>query len=198
MNKIIFSLIAVFILGSCSSKFTLVKRKYSIGYYVSASKKAPAVKERDAKIHLVNHKNGQEDATTVQIVKAKKESKTVQTVAESKTQAKEMAIKTFTQAQKTPNADKLIASKNKHFSAQTKREFKSLKTKIGTLSKSGSEPDAKAIVTIILCISIPPLAVYLFKKNMDTNFWVDLILSLLFWLPGIIFAFLVCFAGVSL
>jgi len=54
------------------------------------------------------------------------------------------------------------------------------------------------IVLIILCIFIPPLAVYLYEDSITTNFWVDLIATLLFWLPGMIFAFLVCFAGVSL
>jgi uncharacterized membrane protein YqaE (UPF0057 family) len=54
------------------------------------------------------------------------------------------------------------------------------------------------VVLIILCIFLPPLAVYLFDGSITTNFWVDLILSLFFWLPGIIFAILVCFGGVSL
>lgn len=53
------------------------------------------------------------------------------------------------------------------------------------------------VVLIILGIFIPPLAVYLYEDAITGNFWVDLILTLLVWLPGMIFAFLVMFAGVS-
>ncbi|MBI2280937.1 MAG: YqaE/Pmp3 family membrane protein [Bacteroidetes bacterium] len=53
------------------------------------------------------------------------------------------------------------------------------------------------VVLAILAIFIPPLAVYLFDDAITANFWVDLLLTFLFWLPGIIFAFLVIFAGVS-
>lgn len=53
------------------------------------------------------------------------------------------------------------------------------------------------VVLIILGIFIPPLAVYLYEDAITANFWVDLLLCFLFWLPGIIFAMLVMFAGVS-
>ena len=54
------------------------------------------------------------------------------------------------------------------------------------------------VVLIILGIFIPPLAVYLYEGTVTANFWVDLLLTLLFWIPGIVFAMLVMFAGVSL
>ncbi len=54
------------------------------------------------------------------------------------------------------------------------------------------------VVLIILGIFIPPLAVFLYEGSITNNFWVDLILSLLFWFPGMIFAFLVMFGGVSI
>ena len=54
------------------------------------------------------------------------------------------------------------------------------------------------VVLVILSIFLPPLAVYLYEDSITTNFWVDLILTLFFWIPGMIFAFLVCFAGMSL
>lgn len=53
------------------------------------------------------------------------------------------------------------------------------------------------VVIAILCFFIPPLGVYLYEDSITTNFWVDLIGTLLFWFPGMIFAFLVCFAGLS-
>lgn len=53
------------------------------------------------------------------------------------------------------------------------------------------------IVLVILGIFIPPLAVYLYEDAITANFWVDLLLTLLIWVPGIIFAMLVMFADVS-
>jgi len=54
------------------------------------------------------------------------------------------------------------------------------------------------VVLIILSIFIPPLAVYLYEDSITNNFWFDLLFTLFFWLPGVIFAFLVCFGNVSL
>ena len=65
------------------------------------------------------------------------------------------------------------------------------------VEKSTSSLRVNEIVLAILAIFIPPLAVFLFEDSITANFWVDLLLTLLFWLPGMIFAFLVIFAGVS-
>lgn len=66
------------------------------------------------------------------------------------------------------------------------------------VASNNSSAQVNEIVLAILAIFIPPLAVFLFEDSITANFWVDLLLTLLFWLPGIIFAFLVIFAGVSL
>ena len=44
------------------------------------------------------------------------------------------------------------------------------------------------IVQIIIAILLPPLAVYLKEKKISTNFWIDLVLSIIFYVPGILFA----------
>jgi len=46
------------------------------------------------------------------------------------------------------------------------------------------------VLLIILAILLPPLAVYL-KKGVKKDFWINLILTLLFYLPGIIHALIV-------
>ncbi|MDQ3110767.1 MAG: YqaE/Pmp3 family membrane protein [Bacteroidota bacterium] len=56
-----------------------------------------------------------------------------------------------------------------------------------------SDGDVSAVLLVILCILLPPLAVFL-VDGIGLNFWLDLILTLLFFLPGIIFALIVCFA----
>ncbi|MCP3931303.1 MAG: YqaE/Pmp3 family membrane protein [Bacteroidetes bacterium] len=62
------------------------------------------------------------------------------------------------------------------------------------MKKSGTNyPDQDDKVLIyLLCFFIPPLAVYLCYEMEDNKFIVNLILSLLCGLPGIIHAFVVC------
>lgn len=49
---------------------------------------------------------------------------------------------------------------------------------------------------IVLAIILPPLAVFLHQGEINTKFWISLVLSLLFLVPGIIYAFLVIFDAV--
>ena len=44
---------------------------------------------------------------------------------------------------------------------------------------------------IILAILLPPLGVYLHEGEINTKFWIDLLLTFLFWLPGAIYALVV-------
>ncbi len=47
-----------------------------------------------------------------------------------------------------------------------------------------------SILTIILNILLPPLAVFL-KHGLGKNFLINLILTIILWLPGVIHAFIV-------
>jgi uncharacterized membrane protein YqaE (UPF0057 family) len=48
------------------------------------------------------------------------------------------------------------------------------------------------IILLILAIFIPPLAVYL-KRGIGKDFWIDLILTLFFFVPGMLYALYVVF-----
>ena len=45
------------------------------------------------------------------------------------------------------------------------------------------------IIKFIVAFFLPPLAVYMEKKDCDKDVLINLILSLLFWVPGILHAF---------
>ncbi|HTL81048.1 MAG TPA: YqaE/Pmp3 family membrane protein [Bacteroidia bacterium] len=53
--------------------------------------------------------------------------------------------------------------------------------------------DTDIILLVILAILIPCVAVLLKEGGITTNFWIDLLLMLLFWIPGVVFALLVVF-----
>jgi len=44
------------------------------------------------------------------------------------------------------------------------------------------------VLLAILAILLPPLAVYLHQGATNSTFWISVLLTLLFWLPGVIFA----------
>ena len=53
------------------------------------------------------------------------------------------------------------------------------------------DADEKTILYVILAILLPPLAVYLHQNDINTKFWISLILTLLFWIPGVVYSLLV-------
>jgi uncharacterized membrane protein YqaE (UPF0057 family) len=64
------------------------------------------------------------------------------------------------------------------------KEFKAEK-------KAGNAPSTNQLLMIILAIILPPLAVYLHEGVINGKFWLDLLLTLLFFLPGVIYALIV-------
>jgi len=62
--------------------------------------------------------------------------------------------------------------------------------------KGGVNTDIEPWVLIVLAILLPPLAVYLYEDEINWKFWVSILLTILFWIPGVIFAFLVIFGQV--
>lgn len=52
--------------------------------------------------------------------------------------------------------------------------------------------NSNLLLLAILSFLLPPLAVYL-VRGIGNSFWIDLILTLLFWIPGVIFALIVVF-----
>jgi uncharacterized membrane protein YqaE (UPF0057 family) len=57
--------------------------------------------------------------------------------------------------------------------------------------KAGSEPSTNTVLLAILAILLPPLAVYLHEGTINGKFWLSLLLTLLFWIPGVIYALIV-------
>lgn len=57
--------------------------------------------------------------------------------------------------------------------------------------KAGKETSTNTLLLVILAILLPPLAVYLHEGVINGKFWLDLILTLIFFLPGVIYALIV-------
>ncbi len=58
-------------------------------------------------------------------------------------------------------------------------------------NKANGEASTNTILLVILALLVPPLAVYLHEGAINSKFWLNLILTLLFFLPGMIHALIV-------
>ena len=70
---------------------------------------------------------------------------------------------------------------------ETKKE---LKKAIRDWKKEGAS-DTDTLLLVILAILIPPLAVGIYEGGLTNRFWISLLLTLLFFLPGMIYALIV-------
>lgn len=57
--------------------------------------------------------------------------------------------------------------------------------------KATGEANTNTILLAILAIILPPLAVYLHENAFNGKFWLSVLLTLLFWIPGVIYALIV-------
>lgn len=82
----------------------------------------------------------------------------------------------------------------KSLSKKEKRErFKLVKKTVREYkaNKKSAQPSTDTLLLVVLSILLPPLAVYLHEGTINGKFWLDLILTLLVWLPGVIYALIV-------
>lgn len=83
-----------------------------------------------------------------------------------------------------------MAMAKERLASMTKAEKKEFKKDMREALKQDRRGGGVSIIKIILAVLLPPLAVFL-HVGLGTQFWISLILTLLFWIPGVIYALLV-------
>jgi len=76
------------------------------------------------------------------------------------------------------------------------KEAKKLMKEYKADKRAGRASETDQVLLAILAILLPPLAVYLKEEEVNSKFWISIILTLLFWIPGVIFALLVVFDAI--
>ncbi|WP_255474283.1 YqaE/Pmp3 family membrane protein [Pontibacter qinzhouensis] len=89
---------------------------------------------------------------------------------------------TMTEAEAMAMAKERIASMTKAEKKALKKEFRE------TMRQSNSS--VSTVVKVIIAIFLPPLAVFL-HDGIGSSFWINILLTLLFFVPGVIHALLV-------
>lgn len=78
--------------------------------------------------------------------------------------------------------------------SEKKERFSKVKSTIQQYKsnlKSGEKIDDNKLLAIIFAILIPPVGVVLYENKVTTKFWISLLLTFIFWLPGMIYSLLV-------
>ncbi len=71
------------------------------------------------------------------------------------------------------------------------KEVKKAVKQYKAAKKAGKEPVASTLLQVIFAILIPPLGVYLHEGEINNRFWIDLLLTIIFFLPGMIYALII-------
>lgn len=61
--------------------------------------------------------------------------------------------------------------------------------------KNSKDSDTNTLLLVILAILLPPLAMGIYEGGLTTRFWISLLLTLLFYLPGLIYTLVVILGG---
>lgn len=177
--------------SSCNGKYTIAKRKYNKGFYVSRSSGNTTKPEQVAKNATVNNKSP--EMITSEPLVSKNTAVSIDQLEELNIvnkviKAEKNSIKPSSVDPKSTN---LVASNNNQLPTINKT-FKNAEINQVVSAKKGSS-DANLIVLIILCFLwwLNLIAVYIHDgKDITLNFWITLLLDFTF-IGGVIFSLLV-------
>lgn len=207
MKKINIGLMVIFVgsmfLTSCSTENNVLSQ-FSKRKYLKNSKatknlekyKAEEIQLADIKkieknaADEVNFKTEANNSTTVdEVVLTENTLKTKVIKNVSKIKSNRQVKKDFMAWKKEAKNVNFVEAKaiTKNYESPNKMEF-----------NSNSSSNIHPIVFGLLAFFLPPLAVYLFHDSITDDFWLDVILTILVIVPGIVYAFLVVFADVSI
>lgn len=85
----------------------------------------------------------------------------------------------------------MTARERRAYKRQQRKDIKQALKDYKKDKKAGKDISEGGLLLIILAILLPPLAVYLYTGEIGNKFWISVILTLLVWVPGIIYALLV-------
>lgn len=88
-----------------------------------------------------------------------------------------------------------------HMTHQDRSELKrSIRSEVKAFKqkkRAGEEADVSTLLLTLIALILPPLAVYLHQGEINSKFWISLLLTLLIWVPGVVYALLVIFGVVA-
>ncbi len=218
-NKIIFGLVLSILITSCStsnevaSNKLIQKRKYNKGFHIEMGNKVFKKQKHDKEtIETIAQNRSEEKVPVAKISTEQQEviSETVEITSVPETQNVHFSKETERSEVITVDNDKVVEQKstpnqpniNQNLSQSEnivsspkktlKKQLKSIKkNRLSDKASNSNSADDMLILLVILCFIIPFVAVGI-KTDWDiTKVLISLLLSILFWIPGVIYALLV-------
>lgn len=201
-TKVLAVILSAFILASCGTSHDVVdgglfqKRKYNKGYHISKKGKGSTTsKENDGDFaSVVTIENNEDKLTPVSLEPISTNNDVV-----AQTEMTEVAIQEDVVSEKNTVAKKSglnlgVAAKNGRSMKRSGLNIIEHRSPV-SMDKSDNTSDTQkttnnTLLLVIIAIFIPFLAVGLYD-GLSTRFWISLVLTLLFWLPGFIYALIV-------
>jgi uncharacterized membrane protein YqaE (UPF0057 family) len=171
--------------GSCAGDMSITKRHYTKGYYISmrdhgASAATTVAPNATAAVA--------EPAQTVNSIPA--ETKTAETVVAAAPVQQTVATKTTAHNATVKHASKTATAQPLAIAPSKKTVKAAVRQAKRTTHPAPGGGDAQ-ILAVILAILLPPIGVLVYEGSLTNHFWIDLLLTLLFFIPGVIYALLV-------
>lgn len=193
-----FVLTTLFIVSSCS----IERRVHQPGYHISWKNSQSNNQKSDNEQLVAASETSKEEVQTVDkisILKSKKVSNTVskkklitnnETGKVTANEGSKVTEKNNSSSSSIISEDKKVSKENEAFETQQKSDVKS---NVDSKNNSnGIQDEVMFILLVLLCLIIPPLAVFIITEDLKLTL-ISLLLTLLFWLPGVIFAFYILF-----
>ena len=197
------AMISVFILGACSTSNEVVgggifqKRKHTGGVYWDRTEKVKAskeVEEEEFDIFRLEEESQKKYVTTTTIHNQDNAVATTETDAVyAASESDELIEETVEDRSSTGTSVATTEDNNSSSKDNTVNEKKSKKLVKDKKSNAPAGGDAMFILAVILAILIPPLGVLIYTNIDWMKVLICLLLTILFFLPGMIYALLVVF-----
>ncbi len=185
MKKII-ALIAIFgiVLSSCNGRYTIAKRKYNKGFYVSKSGNS-STKPAVAHTKATKISAPEEKVETVVIAKEK----TID-IAPLKTVSQPLMNEQVPQIKNSAHGVAIASTSRNNYTPTSEIKPVKINSSKSNSTKKGS--DSNLILMVILCFLwfFNLIAVHMHDGGITTNFWITLLLDFTF-IGGVIFSLLV-------
>ncbi len=193
----VLALISIALLQSCSTSSDVIsdrgiqKRKYRSGFYVSNRSATPVAEVRKAEPTLIQSN----ERSTVDRIDLAPTPTAIASQTAFDSPSTEQAVTSQSQpGERSKNtaewhnyATSILSNVNivvAHPAVQAEN-LNSLNTILTT--EQSSKDEVELLIMIILCFLLPPLAVFLLH-GISSQFWISVLLTILFWVPGIIYA----------
>lgn len=193
-----FVLTTLFIVSSCS----IERRVHQPGYHISWKNSQSNNQKSDNEQLVAASETSKEEVKTVDKISTLKSKKVSNTVSKKKlitnnetekvaaNEGSKVTQKNNSSSSSIISEDKKVSKENEAFETQQKSDAKS---NVDSKNNSnGIQDEVMFILLVLLCLIIPPLAVFIITEDLKLTL-ISLLLTLLFWLPGVIFAFYILF-----